>query len=99
MNFSVDILIIALLSISILLFIISIFKKDRVTDLEKQLEHLTMQMMQENYKFKKKIKVLEEEILGDDYTETNMKEVVPNHQDDMKHEEILNLLKQGYTKE
>lgn len=55
--------IITLISISIFLFIISLFKKDRNKEVELQIENFSITMMQEIYQLKKKIKVLEEEIL------------------------------------
>jgi uncharacterized protein YigA (DUF484 family) len=64
MDFSISTILIVLISLSILLFVLSFFKKDRVTELEKQMEALTIQMMQENYQLKKRLKVLEEELLG-----------------------------------
>ena len=55
--------IISSLAISILLFILSFFKKDKVKELEKEVEHLSLTFMQEAYQLKKKIKILEEEFL------------------------------------
>lgn len=58
--------IIGLFSFSIVLLVLSFFKKDKYKELENQIENLTMTVMQENYQIKKKMKVLEEELLGND---------------------------------
>lgn len=58
--------IIGLFSFSIVLLVLSFFKKDKYKELESQIETLTMTVMQENYQLKKKMKVLEEELLGND---------------------------------
>lgn len=57
------IVIISLLSLSSLLFIISFFQRDRYKTLEKDVEELSMNFLQENYTLKKRLKVLEEELL------------------------------------
>lgn len=61
-----DILIIILLSTSILLFIISFFQSDKVKELEKEYEQFSMKMLQENYSLKKRVRLLEEELLIDE---------------------------------
>ncbi|WP_409251365.1 hypothetical protein V1502_14595 [Bacillus sp. SCS-153A] len=58
--------IISLFSLSALLFILSFFQKDRYRTLEKELEELSMNFLQENYTLKKRLKVLEEELLMDE---------------------------------
>lgn len=57
---------IGLLSFAVLLLILSFFKRDKVNDLEEQLEQLSVTVMQENYQMKKRIKILEEELLFHD---------------------------------
>lgn len=57
---------ITLLIISILLFIVSIFLKDPYKSLREELDQLSMQQIQEMYVIKKKLKVLEEELLLDE---------------------------------
>ncbi|MCT8139725.1 hypothetical protein H1D32_19655 [Anaerobacillus sp. CMMVII] len=59
MGFTITIL----LFTSIILFTISFVKKDRNKEVEKQIENFSITLMQEIYQLKKKIKVLEEEIL------------------------------------
>lgn len=57
----------ALVGFSLLLLLISIFQKDRYKELREEVDQFTLQQVQELYKLKKKIKILEEELLlGDD---------------------------------
>lgn len=62
----VEIIIISLVAVAILLLIFSFFKKDCVTDIEKNLEDLSLQHIQDMYILNKKIKILEEELLLQD---------------------------------
>ncbi|MGG0716492.1 hypothetical protein ABE096_02670 [Robertmurraya massiliosenegalensis] len=55
-----------LLGLSILLFIISFFIKDPYKEIKNELDQFSMQQIQEIYQLKRKIKVLEEELLIDD---------------------------------
>ncbi|MFD1736554.1 hypothetical protein ACFSCX_08245 [Bacillus salitolerans] len=58
--------IIGLLSFAILLLFLSFFKRDKINDLEEQLEQLSLNVMQENYQLKKRLSILEEELLFND---------------------------------
>jgi H+/gluconate symporter-like permease len=58
--------ILGLLTTSLLLFVLSFFMKSRFKTIEQQLEEISLQFLQENYQMKKKLKVLEEELLMDD---------------------------------
>ena len=53
-----------LLSAAILLYILSFFQKDRTSILEKELEDLTLNFHQETYQLKKRMGILEEELMG-----------------------------------
>lgn len=55
--------IITILIIGIALFILSYFMNDKVAELENQLEQFSISTMQDTYQMKKKIKILEEELL------------------------------------
>lgn len=66
--------IVTIASIGIVLFILSFFMNDRMKELENQVEQVNMTMMQHNYQMKKKMKVLEEELLAEDLTEEIMKQ-------------------------
>ncbi|GGM31533.1 hypothetical protein GCM10011351_17120 [Paraliobacillus quinghaiensis] len=57
---------ISLFVIAIVLFIVSFFTNDKFKQLEDQLEQLSISTLQDTYQIKKKIKILEEELLSDD---------------------------------
>ncbi|MDZ5470990.1 hypothetical protein SM124_04405 (plasmid) [Bacillus sp. 31A1R] len=57
---------IGLLSVSILLLLSSFFVKDSVKEVRNELDQLSMQNIQELYQIKRKLKVLEEELLLND---------------------------------
>jgi len=60
--------IVCLLGSSILLIILSFFIKDPYKELKEEFDQFSMQQIQELYQIKKKLKVLEEELLiEDDY--------------------------------
>ncbi len=61
-----EIIIIGLFSFAILLLVLSFFKRDKVKDLEEQLEQMSLTNIQENYQIKKRVKILEEELLFQD---------------------------------
>ncbi|MDC3415523.1 hypothetical protein [Aquibacillus salsiterrae] len=63
--------IIILTSIGILLFTLSFFMSNKFKVMEEQIEQLSLSTMQESYQLKKKIKILEEELLTDDVMETD----------------------------
>ncbi|WP_163103403.1 hypothetical protein [Peribacillus alkalitolerans] len=54
---------IVLLVVAITLLLLSLFSKDRVSKLEEDLEQLSLTYMQDVYQLKRKMKVLEEELL------------------------------------
>lgn len=58
-----DAIFIILLAIAILLLIFSFFKRDNVKRFEEELEELALTHMQDIYQLKRKIKILEEELL------------------------------------
>lgn len=57
--------VIAVLIIAVILFVLSYFMNDRLEELENQIEQLSISTMQDTYQMKKKIKILEEELLTD----------------------------------
>ncbi|MDQ0233622.1 hypothetical protein [Metabacillus malikii] len=61
-----NVMIIILFIISIVLLGISFFQRDNVKELEQELDHLQLSAMQEIYKLKKKMRVVEEELLQTD---------------------------------
>ncbi|MFT4412635.1 hypothetical protein ACLM5H_02135 [Fredinandcohnia humi] len=58
--------IVILLGISVILLVLSFFGKDRIKKVEEQVEQLSLSVIQETYLLKKKLKVLEEELLTND---------------------------------
>jgi hypothetical protein len=59
-------IIISLLSMAVLLFLLSFFLKDPYKELREEIDQLTIQQIQDLYQIKKKLKVLEEELLLND---------------------------------
>lgn len=59
-------MIIILFIISIVLIGLSFLQRDNVKELEQELDHLQLSAMQEIYKLKKKMKIVEEELLQSD---------------------------------
>ncbi|OMP67674.1 helix-turn-helix domain-containing protein [Domibacillus epiphyticus] len=53
--------------------ILSFFMKDKQRKLEKDLEELSMQVLQEHYQLNKKLKIIEEELLISDPTPSTIK--------------------------
>lgn len=61
---------ITLIVVGIILLVLSFFMNDKFGELESQLEHLSISTMQDTYQMKKQIKILEEELLSDNISET-----------------------------
>ena len=57
---------IILLAIAILLLVVSFYGKDRIKMVQEEIDQLSLSVIQETYLLKKKIKVLEEELLTND---------------------------------
>ncbi|MFC4558818.1 hypothetical protein ACFO3D_11410 [Virgibacillus kekensis] len=64
--------IVSIIVIAIILMVLSFFMNDKFKELESQLEQFSISSMQETYQMKKKIKVLEEELLTDDFSGNNL---------------------------
>ncbi|MDX8341835.1 hypothetical protein [Rossellomorea sp. YZS02] len=85
-----NLLFIGLVSFSILLLALSFFQRDRYSDIEKDMEELSMNVLQENYKLKKRISVLEEELMMDGeitFQKNPVNEIIKN--------QVISLHKQG----
>lgn len=91
-----------LLIFAIFVFILSFFQKDHYKLMREELEQFTLQQMQENYQIKKKLKVLEEELL---FNEDDFGPFIPqkNNGKQTVHEiiknQVLSLAQQGSTVE
>ncbi|MGZ0086393.1 sigma factor-like helix-turn-helix DNA-binding protein [Caldibacillus thermoamylovorans] len=59
----VEYAIVALAALSMVLLIISVFAKDEFKPLEEQIDQLTVSLAQETYQIKKRLQVIEEELL------------------------------------
>src|SRR5699024_5058234 len=96
-------LIVSLIGIAIVLFIVSFFADDKVTKLEEQYAKLSNTTMQDTYQLKKRIKILEEEILSPNITQKpNNEQNMRNVPDSVKHKPLLihkvyHLQQQGYS--
>ncbi|MRX72637.1 hypothetical protein GJU40_10810 [Bacillus lacus] len=66
-----EITLIILLVIGIILMAASFFQRDKGRDIEQELDHLQLSSMQEIYKLKKKMRILEEELLQNDLGSQN----------------------------
>jgi len=89
-----DILIIALISISVFLFIISFFMNDPIKAVKEELDQLSIQMLQDTYQLKKKVRILEEELL---VPETNIPEPVGRRTNDIIKNQVNLLYLQGLS--
>ncbi|MBP1971771.1 hypothetical protein J2Z83_003926 [Virgibacillus natechei] len=63
---------IAIIVVAIVLFGLSFFMNDKFEELESQVEQLSISTMQDTYQMKKKIKILEEELLPEDITQDTL---------------------------
>src|SRR5690625_220676 len=63
---------ITLISVAVELIIISFFMNDKFGELEKQIEQVYISTMQDTYQIKKKIKILDEELLAENISDTVM---------------------------
>lgn len=98
--------IIGLLSFAIILIVLSFSKKDKVRVLENQLEQLSIHLLQETYQLKKRMKILEEELLIQDEEINKMATTKFDNTDnsstsEIRHarDKIFSLYKRGYTYE
>ncbi|MBU5265943.1 hypothetical protein [Virgibacillus proomii] len=64
--------IISIIVVGIVLLAVSFFMSDRIELVESQLEQFSITTMQDTYQIKKKIKILEEELLTEDFTENRI---------------------------
>lgn len=85
-------LVISLLIVAISLFIISFFTNDRFKDIENQVEQLSLSNLQDSYQMKKKIKILEEELLPSQFDFSNQTGAKSTLE-----KQVETLHQQGYT--
>lgn len=92
-----DYAIISLLAIAIFLILLSLLKKDRSKQLEEQIEQLSITYLQEIYQLKKKISILEEEILST--TDNKLFHAHEPKQAASLMEEVVNYYEAGYSEQ
>lgn len=88
-----DAIFIILLAIAILLLIFSFFKRDNVKKLEEELEELALTHMQDIYQLKRKIKILEEELLIQEGPDESLKTPISVQPNIVKQPPINEILK------
>lgn len=89
-------------SFSLLLFIISFFIKDPYKDIKSELDQLSLQHIQDIYQINRKLKVLEEELLINDFeTEPAPMVLQPNKKEihAIIKNQVKSLYQQGLTME
>lgn len=77
----------SLLGFSLLLFILSFFLQDPYKKIQEDIDNLSIQQIQDMYKVKKKLKLLEEELLIDDAV---LNDTIPANSTSHIHEIIKN---------
>lgn len=85
---------ITIVAIAVVLFILSFFTNDKFHELESQIEQLSISTMQDTYQIKKKITILEEELLTDDMNNTIHPSVEPQP---ILIQKVYELSQQGYS--
>lgn len=93
-----ELAILILFSIAILLFLLSFFRKDRTAEIEKQLENISITYMQEIYQLKKKIRLLEEELLINHQPPSFQRQTKSTSQQQLL-QEVVSLYEQGENTE
>lgn len=95
----VEIVLMSLFLFSLLLFILSFFIKDPSKELRKEFDQFSMQQFQEVYQIKKKLKILEEELLVNDIdlssTFSSYTTVEKSEVHDIIKNQVWSLYKQG----
>jgi hypothetical protein len=94
------IIMIGLLGFSLLLLIISFFQRDPYRELKEEVDQLTLQQVQEVYQIKRKIKILEEELLiTDDDLSSTVIPVTKNQKEihNIIKNQVWSLAEQGKT--
>ncbi|WP_227934976.1 hypothetical protein [Alkalihalobacillus deserti] len=90
-----EVVLICLFSLAAFLFILSFFRKDKTAELEKQVEQISITYMQEIYQLKRKVRLLEDELLISAEQSTAFRQNHSNSHSKLL-EEILELYEQGF---
>lgn len=89
-------IIVSIIVIALILLVGSFFMTDKYKDLEDQLEQFSIATMQDTYQMKKKIKVLEEELLTDNISADRFRLNNLDNEQPAVIEKVFNLYEQGY---
>lgn len=93
-------LFVAIIVIGVALFIGSYFMNDKFKDLEDQLEQFSINTMQDTYQIKKKLRILEEELLTEDISLSVAQNVPVTLRDKpLLIQKVYHLNQQGYSNE
>ncbi|MEA3320591.1 MAG: hypothetical protein U9Q88_11220 [Bacillota bacterium] len=89
---------ISLIIIAVAVIVISFFVDDKFADLEKEMEQLSFDVVQDKYKLERKMKVLEEELLGGSTPIHKVKtKRQASHQNVSEEDVAISLYQKGYT--
>lgn len=89
---------ITLIAVAAVLLILSFFMSDKFADLESQVEQLSISSMQDTYQLKKKLKILEEELLTDGIVnDTRQRQSENTNAKPMLIQKVIALNDLGYT--
>ncbi|WP_404458605.1 hypothetical protein [Sutcliffiella horikoshii] len=89
---------ISLIIIAVAVIVISFFVDDKFADLEKEMEQLSFDVVQDKYKLERKMKVLEEELLGGTTPLHKVKtKRQASHQNVSEEDVAISLYQKGYT--
>ena len=89
---------ISLIIIAVAVIVISFFVDDKFADLEKEMEQLSFDVVQDKYKLERKMKVLEEELLGGTTPIHKVKtKRQTSHQLVSEEDVAISLYQKGYT--
>ncbi|TYS68731.1 hypothetical protein FZC76_07240 [Sutcliffiella horikoshii] len=89
---------ISLIIIAVAVIVISFFVDDKFADLEKEMEQLSFDVVQDKYKLERKMKVLEEELLGGTTPIHKVKtKRQATHQNVSEEDVAISLYQKGYT--
>lgn len=93
------IVLITLIAVAIALIIVSFFANDQFSELESQIEQFSISTMQDTYQLKKKIKILEEELLTEDISDSSMPTSHTQENKPLMIQKVYHLHQQGYSVE
>ncbi|WP_234028556.1 hypothetical protein [Lentibacillus sp. Marseille-P4043] len=89
---------ITLIAVAVILFILTFFMNDKFDDLESQFEQFSISTMQDTYQLKKKVKILEEELLTEDFS-TDIQSTRTEENKPLLIQKVNHLHQQGYSPE